>query len=124
MVFGAPQTKVYVDVVEGAAVMGNKNVYPYTVLPAADMESLCFIPKYAQAVFKLLNMDHGASKYKLDPSFFGTYPELFDPENDIVAKGVSIRPSSQTSLPCLSCLDDLTFPTYRSFMEFHTLAPH
>ncbi|CZR64665.1 uncharacterized protein PAC_14563 [Phialocephala subalpina] len=126
LVLDAPTTMVYVrviDVAMGAAGMGNKDVDPSAVLPAPDVASLFSVAECAQAVFKLLNMDHGVSQYKLDPSFFGTYPELFDPENDIAAQGVPIRPNNQTRLPCPSRLDDLTFQTYRSFMEFHTLAP-
>ncbi|KAJ5882435.1 uncharacterized protein N7529_001107 [Penicillium soppii] len=126
LVFGAPQTTVYVrvtDVAEGAAALGTKDIDPSTILPAPDVASLFSVAECAQAVFKLLNMDHGVSQYKLDPSFFGTYPELFDPENDIAAKGVPIRPNSQTRLPCPRRLNELIFRTYQSFMQFHTFAP-
>ena len=126
LVLGAPPTNVYIrvtDVAEGAAAMGSKCVDPSTVLPAPDVASLFSVAECAQAVFKLLNMDHGVSQYKLDPSFFQTYPELFDPENDIAAKGVPIRPNSQSRLPCPSRLDALTFQTYQSFMQFHNFAP-
>ncbi|GIJ88490.1 hypothetical protein Asppvi_007414 [Aspergillus pseudoviridinutans] len=124
LVSGAPKTKVYIrvtDIAMGAADM-KKKIDPYTVLPAPDATSLFSLPECAQAAFTLLNMDHGVSQYKLDPSFFGTYPELFDPGEDIVAQGAPLRPNTQTRLPPPGRLDNLTFQTYRSFMEFHTLA--
>ncbi|GLI76144.1 hypothetical protein PoHVEF18_004415 [Penicillium ochrochloron] len=120
-----PKTRVYIrvlDVAMGVANMGNKTIDPHTILPAPDAESLFSLPECAQAAFKLLNMDHGVTQYKLDPSFFGTYPELFDPEEDIVARGAPLRPNIQTRLPYPGRLDNLTFQTYRSFMEFHALA--
>jgi threonine aldolase len=126
LVLDAPATRVYVrvtDVAISAAGTENKDIDPATILPAPDVSSLFLVADCAQAVFKLLNMNHGVSHYKLDPSFFGTYPELFDPENDIVAQGFPLRPNNQTILPSPSRLNDLTFQIYRSFLEFHTLAP-
>lgn len=111
LVLNAPATKVYVrvtDVAMGAVDMENNDVDPTAVLPAPDVASLFSVGEYAQAAFKLLNMNHGVSNYKLDPSFFGTYPELFDLENDIVAQGVPLRPNIQMILPSPSRLDHLT----------------
>lgn len=106
----------------GAAGIKNRIIDPSTVLPVADAGSLFSNPECAQALFVLLNMDHGVSEYKLDPSFFGTYPELFDPEQDYIAQGVPLRPNIQTILPGPVRLNNLTFQTYQSFMDFHNLA--
>lgn len=125
LVLGAPNIRVYLrvtDVAMGVADMRDKKIDPYTVLPAPDATSLFSVPECAQAAFTLLNMDHGVTQYKLDPSFFSAYPELFDPKEDIVAQGAPLRPNTQTRIPYPTRLDDLTFQTYRSFMEFHTLA--
>lgn len=125
LVLGAPAQRVYIrvlDVSMGAADIKNRIIDPSTVLPVADAGSLFSNPECAQALFVLLNMDHGVSEYKLDPSFFGTYPELFDPEEDYIAQGVPLRPNIQTILPRPVRLNNLTFQTYRSFMEFHKLA--
>lgn len=126
LVLGAPATRVYVrvtDVAMGATGTENKDIDPAAILPAPDVSSLFSVGECAQAVFKLLNMNHGVSHYKLDPAFFGTYPELFDPENYIAAQGLPLRPDYQAILPSPTRLDDLTFQTYQSFLEFHTLAP-
>ncbi|OQE22970.1 hypothetical protein PENSTE_c009G04237 [Penicillium steckii] len=125
LVLGATAQKVYIrvlDVAMGAADIKNRIIDPSTVLPAADAGSLFSNPECAQALFVLLNMDHGVSGFKLDPSFFGTYRELFDPEQDYIARGVPLRPNIQTILPGPARLNNLTFQTYQSFMDFHNLA--
>lgn len=126
LVLGAPTTKVYVrvtDIAIAAADAENKEIDPAVVLPASDISSLFSVGDCAQAVFNLLDMNHGVSRYKIDPSFFGKYPELIGPEHDIVAQGLPLRPNTQTILPSPGRLNDVTFQTYQSFLEFHTLAP-
>lgn len=125
LILGAPAQKVYIRVLDVSFCAADSNSMiadPFTVLPVADAGSLFSNPECAQAVFTLLNMDHGVSEYKLDPSFFGTYPELFDHEEPYIAQGVPLRPNLQTRLPRPVRLDNLTFQTYRSFIEFNKLA--
>ena len=121
-----PATKVYIrvtDVAKSISTEECKDIDPFTVLPAQDMASLFSSPACSRAVFRLLNMDHGVSHYKLDPAFFGTYPELFDPEADITAKGIPLRPDVQVRLTYPKPLDLETYQTYRSFIHFSISAP-
>lgn len=127
LIRGAPTTKVYIRVTDVATdtvcMAESEELDPHAILPAQDVASLFSSPECARAVFRLLNMDHGVSHYKLDPAFFGTYPELFDPEADIAAKGIPLRPNIQIRLPSPRRLDDSIFQIYRSFMEFSLMLP-
>jgi Domain of unknown function (DUF3425) len=127
LIRGAPTTKVYIRVADVAAdtsgAAGSKDIDLFTALPAQDAASLFSSSECALAVFRLLNMDRGVSQYKLDPAFFGTYPELFDPEADIVAKGIPLKPNVQIRLPCPTRLDKSIFQTYCSFIGFSFMHP-
>lgn len=124
---GAPATRVYIRVTDVAENIASteecKDIEPFTILPTQDMASLFSSPVCSRAVFRLLNMDRGVSHYKLDPAFFGTYPELFDPEADITAKGIPLRPNLQVRLTYPKPLDPPTYQTYRSFIDFSISAP-
>ena len=123
---GAPSTRVYVrftDVAIAASAGGIKDIVPAAELPVSDVSSLFSVSACAQAVFNFLHMNHGVSRYKIDPSFLDKYPDLAGPEYDMVAQGLPLRPNMQVILPGPSRLNDVTFQTYQSFLEFHTLAP-
>lgn len=87
-------------------------------LPGPDVKSLFSSPALAELAFKHLKMDCGASYYKIDPDFFGKYPELCDPSDDIMARGVPLKPDTQKILPRPCHLDRLTVETYCSFINF------
>ena len=88
-------------------------------LPAADASTLFSSPQHALLAFKAMRMDCGASHYKVDPTFFGKYPELYDVSDDsIMATGVPLRPDSQQILTSPGHLNASTVDIYRSFIDF------
>lgn len=87
-------------------------------LPAPDVTSLFACQTYAKAAFYFLNMDKGASFYKVDPAFYGKYPELWDPESNIIAEGIPLKPDVQAVLTYPQPLNPSIVETYRSFIDF------
>ncbi|OGM48894.1 hypothetical protein ABOM_003112 [Aspergillus bombycis] len=126
-IMGAPAVTAYIQVIDVIAnipsMTQGTEPQPSAVLPAPDAAALFLSPEYARAVFQKLNIDRGISHYKMDPAFFGTYPELYDPNVDIAAKGIPLRPDVQLRLTYPKPLDSLTFRTCRSFMGFSFYAP-
>ncbi|KAJ0158424.1 hypothetical protein CTA2_11605 [Colletotrichum tanaceti] len=88
------------------------------LLPAPDIATLFSSPAHARAAFRLLNMDRGASYYKIDPAFYAKYPELYDEASDLTASGIPLRPAAQKVLTYPRPLDAATVETYRSFIDF------
>ncbi|THX22892.1 hypothetical protein D6D12_08825 [Aureobasidium pullulans] len=86
-------------------------------LPAPNTASL-FTPNYARLVFSKLEMTRGMISYKLDPVFFSKYPELFDQEDEIVAKGLPLYPEQQVCLPSPLMLNQGMLETYRHFSSW------
>lgn len=125
LVMGAPTMVVYIrvtDLIVSTISSPEKNDLS-SPLPAPDVASLFSSPEYSRAVFKRLNMDHGVSRYKIDPLFFSKYPELYDPNFDIAATGMPLKPDLQPQLSPPRPLDSTTFQIYCSFMEFSAGAP-
>ena len=119
LVLGAPQIKVYIRVTDLITAMSGVDKEDGDVsLPAPDSTTLFSSPAYARAAFAQLNMDKGASYYKIDPSFFEKYPELYDPSSDFIATGIPLRPQFQKILTYPRPLDGSTVETYRSFIDF------
>ncbi|KAJ4269837.1 hypothetical protein NW762_001506 [Fusarium torreyae] len=69
-----------------------------TTLPAPDVESL-FTPEYARLAFNLLGLNDGIPRFKLDPTIFSQYPELFDHGADIIATGTKLSPDFHAAIP-------------------------
>ncbi|KAI8182742.1 hypothetical protein K4K51_000729 [Colletotrichum sp. SAR 10_75] len=126
LVRGAPDVTVYIRVTDLITAMStttadedaDATTAAAVTLPAPDVTALFSSPAYARAAFKQLNMDKGASYYKIDPAFYAKYPELFDHANDLTATGVPLRPRSQKVLTYPRPLDASTVETYRSFIDF------
>ncbi|KAH9238359.1 hypothetical protein K456DRAFT_1746474 [Colletotrichum gloeosporioides 23] len=125
LVRGAPDVTVYIRVTDLITAMSTTatdedadTTTTAVTLPAPDVTALFSSPAYARAAFKQLNMDKGASYYKIDPAFYAKYPELFDHANDLTATGVPLRPRSQKVLTYPRPLDASTVETYRSFIDF------
>ncbi|KAK2001913.1 hypothetical protein LX36DRAFT_310416 [Colletotrichum falcatum] len=126
LILGAPQITVHVRVTDLIAAMsstagdegGGLDETPPATVPAPDVTTLFSSPPHARAAFKRLNMDRGASYYKIDPAFYAKYPELFDQSNDLTATGIPLRPKSQKVLTYPKPLDESTVETYRSFIDF------
>ncbi|KXH59767.1 hypothetical protein CSAL01_06416 [Colletotrichum salicis] len=122
LISDAPQIMVYVRVTDLIAAMssgaGNDSEDPPASLPAPNITTLFSSPSHARAAFKQLNMDKGASYYKIDPAFYAKYPELYDQSNDLTANGVPLKPRSQKVLTYPKPLDDSMVETYRSFIDF------
>ncbi|KAI8193659.1 hypothetical protein KHU50_012439 [Colletotrichum sp. SAR 10_65] len=125
LVRGAPDVTVYIRVTDLITAMSTTTAdedadatAAAVTLPAPDVTALFSSPAYARAAFKQLNMDKGASYYKIDPAFYAKYPELFDHANDLTATGVPLRPKSQKVLTYPRPLDASTVETYRSFIDF------
>ncbi|KAK1593774.1 uncharacterized protein LY79DRAFT_513541 [Colletotrichum navitas] len=124
LILGAPQVTVYIRVTDLITAMssttGEDDGLDETpaAMPAPDIATLFSSPSHARAAFKLLNMDRGASYYKIDPAFYTKYPELFDQSSDLTATGIPLRPKSQKVLTYPKPLDASTVETYRSFIDF------
>ncbi|KAK7408494.1 hypothetical protein QQX98_009361 [Neonectria punicea] len=120
LVAGAPAIKVYIRVTDLITAMSSTESQSGTgkTMPAPDVASLFSSPEYAAAAFKYLNMDRGASYYKIDPAFFGKYPELYDQSSHLTASGIPLKPDLQISLTYPKPLNTSTVETYRSFIHF------
>lgn len=122
LVIGAPPVKAYIRVTDLITSMssGPRNTAPETsaTLPAPTAAALFKSPDCARLVFQKLNMDRGASYYKIDPAFFGKYPELYDQTSDIAATGIPLKPEVQICLSYPKPLDPVMHGTYRSFIDF------
>ncbi|KAK2040413.1 hypothetical protein LZ31DRAFT_604152 [Colletotrichum somersetense] len=124
LILGAPQVTVYIRVTDLITAMSSTpdeddavDEMPATI-PAPDVATLFSSPSHARTAFKRLNMDRGASYYKIDPAFYAKYPELFDHSSDLTATGIPLRPKSQKVLTYPKPLDASTVETYRSFIDF------
>ncbi|KAK2059517.1 hypothetical protein LY76DRAFT_19427 [Colletotrichum caudatum] len=125
LILGAPQVTVYIRVTDLITAMASApdeddaiDEMPPATIPAPDVATLFSSPSHARAAFKRLNMDRGASYYKIDPAFYAKYPELFDQSSDLTATGIPLRPKSQKVLTYPKPLDASTVETYRSFIDF------
>lgn len=122
LVLGAQPTTVYLRVLDLLKAMGtkvgNRDFGSNIELPVANVDMLFQSRHCARLAFEALKMDRGVSTYKIDPQFFGRYPELFDSESDIMAQGIPIKPLSQTNLPLPRPLDSTTVGVYKSFTDF------
>ncbi|KPM44222.1 hypothetical protein AK830_g2394 [Neonectria ditissima] len=121
LVVAAPAIKVYIRVTDLITAMSSateSQPRPGKTMPAPDVASLFTSPEYAAAAFKFLNMDRGASYYKIDPAFFGKYPELYDQSSRLTASGIPLKPDLQISLTFPKPLNTSTVETYRSFIHF------
>ncbi|KAK7425913.1 hypothetical protein QQZ08_007627 [Neonectria magnoliae] len=113
--------QIFCDAVSGYVVESlilDLPIGPVKTMPAPDVASLFSSPEYAAAAFKYLNMDPGASYYKIDPAFFGKYPELYDQSSHLTASGIPLKPDLQISLMYPKPLNTSTVETYRSFIYF------
>lgn len=116
------EMKVFIRVIDLISVMALEQVSDLTndteVLSVPSIESLRSSPRLARHASRILQIDRGASVYKVNPEFFGKYPELFDASNDIIASGVPLRLNSLQTLSSSSPLDLATMEVYRSFIGF------
>lgn len=87
-------------------------------LPAPDTKTLFSTKSLAIQAFKLLGMDKGAATFQLDPAFFGRHPELYDPECNIMARGVGLAPDSHYSIPIPKELDTSVVAQYRELTKW------
>ncbi|KAH8424577.1 uncharacterized protein LDX57_002324 [Aspergillus melleus] len=128
LISGAPSIKAYIRVTDLAAKIdvsassSSSHVdcdAAFSVsLPAPDLATLFASPEYCQVAFNYLNMNRGVSHYKIDPALFATYPELYDPDANVSAEGIPLRPDVQASLTYPVPLDAQTFQTYRNFIDY------
>ncbi|KAK1139272.1 hypothetical protein N8T08_001118 [Aspergillus melleus] len=128
LIVGAPSIKAYIRVTDLAAKIDvSASSSPshadcdaaFSVnLPAPDLATLFASPEYCQVAFNYLNINRGVSHYKIDPALFATYPELYDPDANISAEGIPLRPEVQASLTYPALLDGQTFQTYRNFIDY------
>ncbi|KAI8659229.1 hypothetical protein LRP88_05796 [Fusarium phalaenopsidis] len=86
-------------------------------LPAPSMECL-FETQCAREAFKALGLDDGVPRFKIDPSFFIQYPELYDPGADIIATGVPIAPTIQTTIPLPTLPRQETVSIYQNVADW------
>ncbi|KIN05394.1 hypothetical protein OIDMADRAFT_51206 [Oidiodendron maius Zn] len=123
LIIGGPPVTAYIrvtDLIQAMSLFPEVDDLGLTAtLPIFDVSTIFTSPQHALLVFKLLKMDRGVSQYKIDPAFFGKYPELYHPGMDgMIASGIPLKPDIQTTLTCPKPLDNLTVGTYRSFINF------
>lgn len=122
LVAGGSSMRVFLRVTDLIAVMALPPAVGETIasptLPAPSIQSLLSSPEYARQAFKKLKMDRGASYYKIDPEFFGKYPELYDASDDITASGIPIKLGLHQILTGSSPINLEIVETYRSFIDF------
>ena len=87
-------------------------------LPAANKAILFGSKALAAQAFQALGMDKGAATFYLDPEFFGRHPELYDPQCDIMARGVPLRPDKLLSIPMPRELNASVLGQYRELMRW------
>ncbi|KAL2670525.1 hypothetical protein Neosp_014313 [[Neocosmospora] mangrovei] len=121
LVIGCPPLKVYIRVTDLVVSMAGQewedpDMTP--TLPAAQVQTLFSSPRHARLVFEHLKMDRGSSCYKLDPSFFEKYPELYTSSDDKVATGIPLKPDIQTTITRPSQLSGNTVAMYSNFIDF------
>jgi Domain of unknown function (DUF3425) len=68
-------------------------------IPAPSVTALFNSKSLALQVFRLLKMDKGLGRLRLDPQFFERHQELWDDNPDSIAQGVPIRPPKKRSIP-------------------------
>lgn len=85
---------------------------PADQLPAPNLKAL-FTRRHAEAAFKALGLDDGVPRFKLDPALFIQYPELYDPDADLIPSGTPIAPPSQTRIPPPTPPNPATSQIYR-----------
>jgi hypothetical protein len=123
LILGGPLVVAYIRVTDLIQAMSLSHevgdVGLTATLPVFNVSTLFMSPQHALLVFKFLKMDCGVSQYKIDPAFFGKYPELYHPGMDsMIASGIPLKPDVQTTLTCPKYLDNSMVSTYRSFINF------
>ncbi|KAI8657012.1 BZIP domain-containing protein [Fusarium sp. Ph1] len=121
LVIGCPPLKVYIRVTDLVVSMAGQEWEDADVtptLPAAQVQTLFTSPRHARLVFEHLKMDRGSSYYKIDPSFFEKYPELYTPSDEKVATGIPLRPDIQTTITRPNQLNGNTVAMYSNFIDF------
>lgn len=84
-------------------------------LPAPSIDALFMSSSLALAAFKFLGMDRGAAAYRLDPIFFEKHPELFDSKENLMARGVPIRPTNRAAFPRVGPLNSSVLNQYDDY---------
>jgi hypothetical protein len=87
-------------------------------LPAPDAHTLFSTKSLAIQAFKTIGMDKGAATFRLDPEFFRRHPELYEPECDLMARGVPLRSTSQWSMPTPGDLNTSVVAQYRELARW------
>jgi len=87
-------------------------------LPAPDKATLFSSKALAIQAFRALGMNKGAATFFLDPEFFGRHPELYDPQCDIMARGVPLRPNTHISIPIPRELNSGVLGQYRELTRW------
>ncbi|KAH6892545.1 pyridoxal phosphate-dependent transferase [Thelonectria olida] len=121
LILDAPSIRVYIrvtDLITTMSMAPSGQPTEETIMPAPDVQSLFGRPEYATAAFKFLNMNRGASYYKIDPAFFGKYPELYDGASPMMGSGTPLKPDLQARLTWPKPLNSTMVETYRSFIHF------
>jgi hypothetical protein len=103
---------------DDAAAEGELYFSDRPTLPASDAHTLFSTKSLAIQAFKAIGMDKGAATFRLDPEFFGRHPELYDPQYDLMAKGVPLRSTSHKSMPTPGELNASVVGQYRELARW------
>ncbi|USW52059.1 Putative basic-leucine zipper domain-containing protein [Septoria linicola] len=92
-----------------------------TSLPANNATELFSNATLAREAHLLLGIGDGAAfNYRLDPSFFELYPELYDSQSNVMAHGVRLRANSRfedAPYPVFGALSASTITQYRELSK-------
>ena len=92
-------------------------------LPASSVNELFESPTLSRAAHQKLGLSNAAaSNYRLDPSFFELYPELYDSEANIMAQGVRLRPSNHLADEPYPVPDEIDAAALSQYREFSKIA--
>jgi hypothetical protein len=70
-----------------------------TSLPAPNTTALFNSKTLALEAFKMMGMGNGPHNFRLDPAFFGKYPELYEGTSELMARGIPLRSSHGMNVP-------------------------
>ncbi len=97
-----------------------------TTLPAPNVQALFTSKVLAQRAFEMMGMNKGPHNFRLDPTFFQKYPELYDCDAKLAATGIPLRPREQrnSSVPVPQPLRPRIISQYKELVRWTAASVH
>ncbi|EXJ70267.1 uncharacterized protein A1O5_06335 [Cladophialophora psammophila CBS 110553] len=90
---------------------------------APNVEALFKSRQYAYSAYKALGLGKGSAEFRLAPKFFEKHPELYDPNADIIGRGLYLRPTEQKSMQSPGRPDPSSLANYRALAKWSLEIP-